>query len=106
MYLIVGWVRGTFITGLGPVVPRAGPIGAGLANWAAFEKCGMAPKLPPPLPGGLAHAAWIRVMHAVGMMTAQVDVFIYLINPPNVQLLRRIGRVLECYLRNDDPSLF
>ena len=75
-YLTVGWVRWTLITGLGLVMPRTGPIVAGLANCAALEKCGMAPKLPPPLPGGLARDVCVKVVHAAAVMTAQIDVFI------------------------------
>jgi hypothetical protein len=74
-YLTVGWVRGILIAGLGPVMPRAGPIGAGLAKCAALEKCGMATE-PPPRPGGLARAACVRIMHAAAMRAAQIDVFI------------------------------
>ena len=75
--LTVGWVGWVLIAGLGAVMPRAGALGAGLANCAALEKCGMAPKLPPPLPGGLARAACVKVMHAAAMTAAQIDVFIY-----------------------------
>lgn len=72
-YLTVGWLglRGVLIAGLGPVI-RAG---AGLAKWAALEKCGMA-KEPPPLPGGFARTAGVRVMHTVVMKAAKIDVFI------------------------------
>jgi hypothetical protein len=85
-YLTVGWVRGILSTGLGPVIPRAGRIGAGLANCAALEKCGMAPKLLPPLPGGLAHAVCVKVLNTMATKAIQIDVFIYLTNPRNLRL--------------------
>jgi hypothetical protein len=72
-YLTVGcvWLRGILIAGPGPAF-RAG---AGRANCARLEKCGMATD-PPPLPGGLARAVRARAMHAVATRAVKVDVFI------------------------------
>jgi hypothetical protein len=71
----LGWLRGILIAGLEPVMPRAGCAVAGLAKCAALEKCGIATG-PPPLPGGFARAAWVKVIHVVAKSAAQTDVFI------------------------------